>query len=66
MELTVFLAVLVAALGDFVDMFDLVMFSILRIPSLRGIPLGMNPLLNSVRHTHSIRSPACSGRSLPA
>ncbi|MGZ3457708.1 MAG: MFS transporter [Archangium sp.] len=31
------LAVLVAALGYFVDMFDLVMFSILRIPSLRGM-----------------------------
>ncbi|HYO59608.1 MFS transporter [Archangium sp.] len=31
------LAVLVVALGYFVDMFDLVMFSILRIPSLRGI-----------------------------
>ena len=31
------LAVMVAALGYFVDMFDLVMFSILRIPSLRGI-----------------------------
>lgn len=31
------LAVMVAALGYFVDMFDLVMFSILRIPSLQGI-----------------------------
>ncbi|MEZ4391060.1 MAG: MFS transporter [Polyangiales bacterium] len=35
------LAVLVAALGYFVDIYDLVLFSILRVPSLRGI--GVSP-----------------------
>jgi putative MFS transporter len=33
------LAVLVAALGYFVDLYDLVLFSILRVPSLRGLGL---------------------------
>ena len=31
------LAVLVAALGYFVDLFDLVLFSIVRIPSLKAL-----------------------------
>src|SRR5262249_59147101 len=33
----IWLAVVVAALGYFVDVFDLVLFSILRVPSLRAI-----------------------------
>jgi len=40
------LAVLVAALGYFVDLYDLVLFSILRVPSLRGIGLEGEAITN--------------------
>lgn len=38
-------AVIVAALGYFVDVYDLILFSILRIPSLRSLGLGDEALL---------------------
>jgi MFS family permease len=41
------LAVIVAALGYFVDIYDLILFSIVRIPSLRGIGVPPSELLTT-------------------
>jgi MFS transporter, putative metabolite:H+ symporter len=41
------LAILVAALGYFVDIYDLILFSIVRVPSLKGIGVPNNELLNT-------------------
>ncbi len=42
---TVYLAIFVAALGYFVDIYDLILFSIVRVPSLRGIGVAEADLL---------------------
>jgi len=42
-----YLAVVVAALGYFVDIYDLILFSIVRVPSLRGIGVPQNELLST-------------------
>ena len=41
--------VLVAALGYFVDIYDLVLFSIVRIPSLKSLGVASEEILNSVK-----------------
>jgi MFS family permease len=42
-----YLAVVVAALGYFVDIYDLILFSIVRVPSLRGIGVPQTELLST-------------------
>jgi MFS family permease len=42
----VYLAIVVAALGYFVDIYDLILFSIVRVPSLRGIGVPDDQLLS--------------------
>lgn len=42
-----YLAVAVAALGYFVDIYDLILFSIVRVPSLRGIGVAQGELLST-------------------
>jgi MFS family permease len=42
-----YLAVIVAALGYFVDIYDLILFSIVRVPSLRGIGVPQSELLST-------------------
>ena len=51
----IFFIVLVAALGYFVDIYDLVLFSIIRIKSLQGIGI-TNPSVTAVPRSAGMRS----------
>ena len=46
-------AVIVAALGYFVDVYDLVLFSMVRIPSLRDFGLPKDQILNVGMNLHN-------------
>ena len=41
------LAILVAALGYFVDIYDLILFSIVRVPSLRAIGVAQDQIFST-------------------
>ena len=48
----VMLTVMVAALGYFVDIYDLVLFSILRVPSLRGLDVPPGDITAKIGRAH--------------